>query len=249
MLIQELLKHYRIRSKMSQEELADQLFVTRQAVSKWERGESYPDIENIIRLSDLYDISIDELLRGARFLEKPYVVGIKKTRLKYLLNLIISLLLSSIIYQNVGTIVSLVMALIYFMLGMLMINTGFIEFRKNDVLIMNYDKWYQKLYLTKKNVKTVYQYDIIEEFEICYIPRRVRQSLDWGPDDFHIKLKFDDGRIVEQAMTKKLQVDLPILTDFLKKKKLIIVDDMDIVEKLIKGLDLYLSINDEKNGN
>lgn len=48
----------------SQEELAEKLGVSRQAVSKWERGESSPDTENLIALAKLYGISLDELVFG-----------------------------------------------------------------------------------------------------------------------------------------------------------------------------------------
>lgn len=47
---------------LSQEELADKLGVSRQAVSKWECGESSPDTDNLIALADIYGISLDELL-------------------------------------------------------------------------------------------------------------------------------------------------------------------------------------------
>lgn len=47
---------------LSQEEFAQQLHVTRQAVSRWETGETTPNIETLKQLSDLYHISIDELL-------------------------------------------------------------------------------------------------------------------------------------------------------------------------------------------
>ena len=47
---------------LSQEELAEKLGISRQAVSKWERAESSPDIDNIILLSRLYGIGVDELL-------------------------------------------------------------------------------------------------------------------------------------------------------------------------------------------
>ncbi len=47
---------------LSQDELADKLNVSRQAVSKWERGESYPDTNNLIALAQLYKMSIDDLL-------------------------------------------------------------------------------------------------------------------------------------------------------------------------------------------
>lgn len=55
---------------MSQEELANLLGVSRQAVSKWERGESSPDTLNLIGLADLYEMSLDELVRGAAIQEK-----------------------------------------------------------------------------------------------------------------------------------------------------------------------------------
>ena len=47
---------------LSQEELADRLAVSRQAVSKWERGEALPDTDNLIRLARLYNVSIDEIV-------------------------------------------------------------------------------------------------------------------------------------------------------------------------------------------
>ena len=46
----------------SQEELAEVLGVSRQAVSKWERGEAYPDTENLIAISKLYNVTLDELV-------------------------------------------------------------------------------------------------------------------------------------------------------------------------------------------
>ena len=49
---------------LNQEELAERLGVSRQAVSKWERGESTPDITNLVALSELYGVSIDYLAKG-----------------------------------------------------------------------------------------------------------------------------------------------------------------------------------------
>lgn len=49
---------------MSQEELAERLGVSRQAISKWERAESSPDTDNLIALAKLYGISLDELITG-----------------------------------------------------------------------------------------------------------------------------------------------------------------------------------------
>lgn len=58
----------RTKSGMSQEELAEKLFVTRQAVSRWENGETVPNTETLKLLSKLFDVSINTLLGSPRTL-------------------------------------------------------------------------------------------------------------------------------------------------------------------------------------
>ena len=58
-------------ANLSQEEFAEKLGVSRQAVSKWERGEAYPDTENLIVISEMFGVSIDELLRADNIKAKP----------------------------------------------------------------------------------------------------------------------------------------------------------------------------------
>ncbi len=53
----------RKRQNLSQEELGDKLNVSRQTISKWERNESTPDLDKIVPLCDLFNLSIDELLQ------------------------------------------------------------------------------------------------------------------------------------------------------------------------------------------
>lgn len=57
---------YELRKQrgLSQEELANRLDVTRQTVSKWEVGDSTPDMEKLAALSELFEISLDELVLG-----------------------------------------------------------------------------------------------------------------------------------------------------------------------------------------
>lgn len=62
MTFAEKLKSLRRRAGMSQEQLAERLNVSRQAVTKWETGAGIPDIENMIAVSALFRISLDELL-------------------------------------------------------------------------------------------------------------------------------------------------------------------------------------------
>ena len=59
----ETLYYFRKKASLSQEELAEKLDVSRQSISKWECGESLPDTENLIALSQLYEISLDELVQ------------------------------------------------------------------------------------------------------------------------------------------------------------------------------------------
>lgn len=49
----------------SQNDVATILHITRQSVSKWERGLVYPDLDNLVRLSDIYKIPIDDLIKGS----------------------------------------------------------------------------------------------------------------------------------------------------------------------------------------
>ena len=63
MKFEEKLMDLRKKRGMSQEELAEQLGVSRQAVSRWELGSTQPDAPNLLKLSDLFGVSIDWLLR------------------------------------------------------------------------------------------------------------------------------------------------------------------------------------------
>ena len=58
------LKLQRKRAGISQEELGEKLGVTRQAISNWETGKSFPDLLSIVRCSELYGVSLDALLKG-----------------------------------------------------------------------------------------------------------------------------------------------------------------------------------------
>ncbi|NMA06020.1 MAG: helix-turn-helix transcriptional regulator [Acholeplasmataceae bacterium] len=52
----------RVEHKLTQDELAEKLFVTRQALSKWENGQSAPTIDNILLLSRLFNVTFEEIL-------------------------------------------------------------------------------------------------------------------------------------------------------------------------------------------
>ncbi len=58
------LKKYREHINLSQEELADKVYVSRQTVSNWENSKSYPDINSLKLLSNIFDVSLDEFIKG-----------------------------------------------------------------------------------------------------------------------------------------------------------------------------------------
>mgnify|MGYP003286301775 CR=1 FL=1 len=103
------LREARIRCALTQEKVADELQVSRQTISNWENEKSFPDIVSVIKLSDLYKISLDELLKGdmemIRHLEEStnVVTSNKKLLIMIALNgllIFLLLLFSSMIAQN-----------------------------------------------------------------------------------------------------------------------------------------------------
>ena len=64
----EKLKELRSSRGLTQEELAEALFVSRTAISKWESGRGYPSIDSLREISDFFSVTIDELLSGEKLL-------------------------------------------------------------------------------------------------------------------------------------------------------------------------------------
>ena len=58
------IKAARVEKKFTQEQVAEVLGVSRQTISNWENGKSYPDIISVIKMSDCYGVSLDYLLKG-----------------------------------------------------------------------------------------------------------------------------------------------------------------------------------------
>lgn len=70
MEIGQKLKEKRTALGLSQEQLAEQLGITRQTIANWEKGKTYPDIASVLKLSDLYCVSLDELLKEDAVMRK-----------------------------------------------------------------------------------------------------------------------------------------------------------------------------------
>lgn len=74
---------YKLRTEknLSQGDLAEQLEVSRQSISKWENNNAIPDLEKIVKLSEIFEVSLDELVKGKQIAEEnaDYIVQKQKT--------------------------------------------------------------------------------------------------------------------------------------------------------------------------
>ena len=68
MNIADKIRSARIKKEYTQEQAAEKLLVSRQTISNWENGKSLPDVISIIRMSELYEVSLDKLLKGDKVL-------------------------------------------------------------------------------------------------------------------------------------------------------------------------------------
>ncbi|MBQ1730190.1 MAG: helix-turn-helix domain-containing protein [Oscillospiraceae bacterium] len=75
-----MLKAYRKKNGYTQDDIAEKLGVSRQAVAKWERGESVPDIESVVSLAGIYGVTVDLLIKNSQSSEKgqQYMFGLVK---------------------------------------------------------------------------------------------------------------------------------------------------------------------------
>ena len=96
------IKAARIEKKLTQEQVAELLGVSRQTISNWENEKSYPDIISVIKMSECYDVSLDYLLKGEQKMKTYYdyleestnvVKSNKKLTGAILLNIILMILL------------------------------------------------------------------------------------------------------------------------------------------------------------
>ena len=79
----EKLQELRKKRKLTQEEVAERLFVSRTAVSKWESGRGYPSIDSLKRIAELFSVTVDELLSSSELLTLAQEeAGQKKARFR-----------------------------------------------------------------------------------------------------------------------------------------------------------------------
>lgn len=76
------IKKYRQEAKLSQDELANRIYVSRQTISNWENDKSYPDVNSLVLLSEIFQISLDKLIKGDIDTMKEAIQNEEITKLK-----------------------------------------------------------------------------------------------------------------------------------------------------------------------
>ncbi len=94
------IKKFRESLNLSQEELAEKVYVSRQTISNWETGKNYPDIHSLLLLKSLFNVSLDDLLREDIELIKN---EIQETEIKKLhrYGIILSILMAAVVISAV----------------------------------------------------------------------------------------------------------------------------------------------------
>jgi transcriptional regulator with XRE-family HTH domain len=93
MNLSEKIKKLRAENKLTQEQLAEKLKVSRSTISSWETGRSYPDLEMVIEICDCFNVSLDFLLREDEVMVRKLNFGIKQKRILIALVIILALFL------------------------------------------------------------------------------------------------------------------------------------------------------------
>jgi transcriptional regulator with XRE-family HTH domain len=96
MIVGKIIKEIRENAGLSQEQFAKKLAISRQAVSKWERGAALPDIENIMYISELFNVSLDTIVKGDEKMTKKIISDSKNAKL--IIKLFISLGFALIVF-------------------------------------------------------------------------------------------------------------------------------------------------------
>lgn len=135
------IKEHRVRLGMSQEQLAEAIYVSRQTISNWETDRTYPDVQSLLLLSNLFDVSVDALIKG----DVEKMNAVLSAEAKKLNKLSIVMVVSGVValvwtivtaLMDVSLPIILVPAILFFIPAV--ISAGIVEKIKNDNQLYSY---------------------------------------------------------------------------------------------------------------
>ncbi|WP_129045599.1 helix-turn-helix domain-containing protein [Companilactobacillus metriopterae] len=150
------LQQKRNTMKLTQEEVADQLFVSRQTISNWENEVSYPDLNMLVKISDLYNLSLDKLIKANESMR----ISLSKEGLNRRLNLILLLLVINslimvtiLLLQNLNPSIT-INSISRFMIVAAVIINSFVIVR-TSVFLNNINSNHMWEYMSKVSLKLI----------------------------------------------------------------------------------------------
>lgn len=181
------MKSYRQKNNWTQQEVAERLNVSRKTISSWENSRSYPDIFMLVQISDLYRVSLDDLLREDHKMIDSYKQEHeinKKERRTFIFSYIINVIMSVILLAK----------------PVIMGNLTLRKFTWVLVLALIFDTVVLLKYIDWKRLKMKYG------FYICWLVLAVMQfeltasSFSAIPGDIHYYLGYVSGRVTEYIL-------------------------------------------------
>lgn len=253
MLLNELLKTYRRARGLTQGELAARLLVTTQAVSKWETGKAVPSIDNLLALSDFYNVSLDELVQGSPFFKKPYLVGRRFNWRRgsglALFWLFVSLLFTGFGYQP-WWLFGLVFGLGLVVVVPVAVNDYWLITRTSVVCYHYSDRVLMKFWqlIANRPIRTTIPYSRLKAVQLSYRTRRRFSPFDFNPDNFQlILITATATRVVD--FNAQVRSYLPQFSHFLQRQGVTVIDDQQLLPLIVSGQSLYDHFHDPVNLN
>ena len=173
MELSKTIKRLRTEKGWSQETLAEKAYVSRQTISNWENEKNYPDVHSLLILSDLFGVSLDELIKGDVETMKNTIHNKDASALKHaqwcgVIGLILLMAVVTPIYEHFGTVGMVIGSLLA---GALAVFT-FMSFHKMEAIKSEYDIQTQREILAFMNGETLDDIEKAKEQEIRNSNRR-----------------------------------------------------------------------------
>lgn len=173
MELSKTIKRLRTEKGWSQETLAEKAYVSRQTISNWENKKNYPDVHSLLILSDLFGVSLDELIKGDVETMKNTIHNKDASALKHaqwcgVIGLILLMAVVTPIYEHFGTVGMVIGSLLA---GALAVFT-FMSFHKMEAIKSEHDIQTQREILAFMNGETLDDIEKAKEQEIRKSNRR-----------------------------------------------------------------------------
>lgn len=173
MELSKTIKRLRTEKGWSQETLAEKAYVSRQTISNWETEKNYPDVHSLLILSDLFGVSLDELIKGdvetmKNTIHNKDASALKRAQWCGVIGLILLMAVVTPIYENFGNVGMVIGSLLA---GALSVFT-FLSFHKMETIKSEHDIQTQREILAFMNGETLDDIEKAKEQEIRKSNRR-----------------------------------------------------------------------------